>query len=468
MKSQEIHTLKIENHTSKFQAFGYIDGHKVLINDDIAPPLIGEEVKVKLKRRQKGVWNAQMLEILTQSLHRIQPLCNHFGICGGCKWQHIDYAIQVQMKQAYMQKLVEHHFPKLDVYPMIQAEITLGYRNKLDYGFSNKKWLTQSQIMDNQEIIDRDALGFHKSGMFDKIIDIESCLHIDAPNDEIRNFVRQKSKELNIPYYDLRAHEGNLRTMMIRKSSLGEILLLVVAHHIDEGIEALLAAIHTKFPQITSLLYAENQKLNDSIYDLSIKIYSGRDYILEELGDLKFKIHAKSFFQTNTTQCKVLYDKIAEIAQIQPQDIVYDLFCGVGSISLYIAKYAKKVIGIELIADAIADANENKALNQIDNLSFHCGDVYHLLDENFLNHEGLPDIIISDPPRVGMGAKICKTLLEAKIPKIVYVSCNPKTLMSDLEILSERYDIHFIQPVDMFPQTTHIENITLLTLKSSL
>ncbi|HEY0261652.1 MAG TPA: 23S rRNA (uracil(1939)-C(5))-methyltransferase RlmD [Chitinophagales bacterium] len=398
---------------------------------------------------------------------RVKPSCDYFGTCGGCKWQHIDYAAQLEFKTQIVRDALER-IGKIDIQemkPILGCEESFFYRNKLEFGFTDRRWLTNEEVASGAEF-DRRGVGFHVPENFAGVLDIEKCHLQGGFSNELRNAIRTFAKEDNLSFFNLRSQEGFLRNLLVRNTSIGETLvLLAVAENNLEKIELLMQFIEQKFPQITSLQYVINQKRNDTIYDLTPVVWKGKDHVIEMLGGNRFKIGAKSFFQTNSKQAEHLYAVAKEMAELKPSDNVYDLYTGVGSIAMYVSDSCKKVTGIEQVEEAIIDAKENTKLNNIENCTFYAGDVRMILNDEFIVKHGKADVIITDPPRAGMHDDVVKTLLESGCPRIVYVSCNPATQARDLQLLSEKYTITAIQPVDMFPQTTHIENVVRLDLK---
>ena len=427
----------------------------------------GDVVDVEVTRKKRNFAEANITALKKASEHRVEPFCSHFGICGGCKWQHMSYEAQL----LYKNKSVENALSRIgkvdtlimeDILPSQQATY---YRNKLEYTFSNQRWLTQEEI-DSAETLERNALGFHVPQRFDKILAIEHCYLQGEPSNDIRNSVSKFAIENGISFYDLRKHEGALRNLIIRNTSTSELMVIVVFAYPEEGqIEQMMSFILEKFPAINSLLYVVNQKKNDTIFDQSIHVFHGRDHIFESMADLTFKIGAKSFYQTNSRQAYELYKIAKEFAGLTGEELLYDLYTGAGTIANFVAGDAKKVIGVEYVPTAIEDAKINSSINDINNTDFYAGDMKDVLNDAFIATHGKPDVIITDPPRAGMHADVVKKLLEIEAEKIVYVSCNAATQARDLLMLAERYDVRRSKAVDMFPQTQHVENVVLLTLK---
>lgn len=431
----------------------------------------GDVVDVFVQKKKGGFAEGRVENIVTPSPERVEAFCAHFEICGGCKWQNLDYSAQLRHKQQVVEDALIR-IGKLDIgefLPILGAPETVFYRNKLEFGFSNKRWILEGEFGDKEmlEVADLAGLGFHKAGFFDKIIDIQKCWLQAEPSNLLRNTCRQIALDQELAFYDPRKHQGFLRNLMVRLTTTGELMLLVsFAQHRPEAIQAYLDAILAVFPDITTLVYCVNTKMNDSMFDLEMHTYHGKGFVVEKLGDLSFKIGPKSFFQTNSLQGKRLYDIAADFAGLTGHENVYDLYTGTGSIALFLARYCQSVVGIEEIPEAIEDAQENMRMNGINNATFYAGDVKNVLSPEFVEKHGRPDVLITDPPRAGMHPKAVEFLLELAPPRIVYVSCNPATQARDLQALSEKYRVVKVQPVDMFPHTHHIENVALLEKKT--
>ncbi|MVZ63462.1 23S rRNA (uracil(1939)-C(5))-methyltransferase RlmD [Sphingobacterium humi] len=426
----------------------------------------GDVVDVELLRKKKSFVEGKVTNITQPSAYRVEPFCSHFGVCGGCKWQHMSYEAQLKFKEQYVGNALSR-IGKVDVSDMeaiLPSEDTSYYRNKLEYTFSNKRWLTD--LDDVQPGDSMDALGFHVPGRFDKILTVDHCYLQQDPSNELRNSIFAFAKEQEMSFYDLKQHEGSLRNLIIRTSSTGELMVMVVFAYPEEGqVEQLMSFIQDKFPQITSLLYIINQKRNDTIFDQDIHIYAGRDFIYEEMEGLKFKVGPKSFYQTNSRQAYELYKITREFAELKGDELVYDLYTGAGTIANFVAKTAREVVGVEYVPTAIEDAKVNSAINGIANTKFYAGDMKDVLTSEFIAEHGKPDVVITDPPRAGMHADVVERILEMEAEKVVYVSCNAATQARDLELLQSKYDVARIKPVDMFPHTQHVENVVLLKLK---
>lgn len=426
----------------------------------------GDVVDVELMRKKKSFGEGRIQTLKKASEYRVEPFCEHFGVCGGCKWQHMTYDAQLLFKQQSVENALTR-IGKVDtssMEPILASGQTEYYRNKLEYTFSNKKWLTT--LDDNAEDMNMDALGFHVPGRFDKILNVNHCYLQEDPSNVLRNSVREFAIANAMTFYDLREHSGVLRNLIIRISSTGELMVIVVFAYPEEGqVELLMSFIKDKFPSITSLLYIINQKKNDTIFDQEIVIYNGRDFIYEEMEGLKFKVGPKSFYQTNSAQAYELYKITRDFAGLSGNELVYDLYTGAGTIANFVAKYAKEVVGVEYVPSAIEDAKINSEINGVKNTKFYAGDMKDVLTASFIAKHGKPDVVITDPPRAGMHADVVARLLEMESPKIVYVSCNAATQARDLTLLAEKYDVVRIKPVDMFPHTQHVENVVLLKLK---
>lgn len=426
----------------------------------------GDVVNVELQRKKKNFAEGRVTQIVKSSPFRIEPFCPHFGVCGGCKWQHMSYQAQLKFKHQYVDNALSR-IGKVDTSSMeeiLGSQNTTYYRNKLEYTFSNKRWLTdRDAVVDPQ---DMNALGFHVPGRFDKILDIEHCFLQQDPSNKLRNSLRDFAIQHGVTFYDLRAHEGALRNLIIRTSSTGETMVVVVFAYPEEGqVELVMNYLASEFPDITSLLFIINQKRNDTIFDQEIEVYKGRDFIYEEMEGLKFKVGPKSFYQTNSHQAYELYKITREFAELKGDELVYDLYTGAGTIANFVARSAREVVGVEYVPSAIEDAKYNSQINGVNNTKFYAGDMKDVLTAEFVAEHGKPDVIITDPPRAGMHADVVSRILEMEAAKVVYVSCNAATQARDLEMLSAKYEIVRIKPVDMFPQTQHVENVVLLKLK---
>ncbi len=428
----------------------------------------GDVVDLQIRRKKHSYAEAEVIKFHSYSENRAEPFCKHFGVCGGCKWQCLPYEEQLR----YKQQQVEDNLRRIgkvelpDVRPILGSRLQKGYRNKLEFGFSNKKWLTAEQVASGEKFDVMDAVGFHIPGAFDKILDIDTCHLMDPLNDRLRNGVRSYALEHGVSFFDLRAQHGVLRNMMIRLSETDEAMVVMQFCLRSEEDKAaamgVLAYIRETFPEVTSLLYVNNTKCNDTIGDLEVKTYSGTDFIYETMEGLRFKVGPKSFYQTNTHQAYELYKVARDFAGLTGDELVYDLYTGTGTIANFVARAARKVIGIEYVPEAIEDAKENARINGLDNTLFYAGDMKDILNRDFIEQHGRPDVIITDPPRAGMHGDVVDTLLFAAPRRIVYVSCNPATQARDLALLDADYRVAAVQPVDMFPQTHHVENVVLL------
>ena len=428
----------------------------------------GDIVDIKLDKKKKSFAEAHIERMVRPSEIRIEPFCEHFGVCGGCKWQHLPYDFQLKFKRQQvvdaLQRIAKVEIP--DIPTTIGSDNTTCYRNKLEYTFSNKSWLTFEQMKSGEEFPDRNAVGFHIPGAFDKVLNIKKCWLQDNISNEIRLFIRDYALSKGYTFYDLKNQQGLMRTIMVRIASTCEIMLIVVfGEDNPEAVNDVMEAIKEKFPQITSLLYVINLKVNDTIGDQEVITYSGKPYIEEEMEGLKFRIGPKSFYQTNSHQAYKLYSKTREFAHLTGNELVYDLYTGTGTIANFVARQCRKVVGVEYVPEAIDDARLNSQVNGIDNTLFYAGDMKDILTDSFVAEHGVPDVMIIDPPRAGMHEDVVKVILNAAPKRIVYVSCNPATQARDVALLDCKYKITDIQPVDMFPHTHHVENIIAMDLR---
>ncbi|WP_462266709.1 23S rRNA (uracil(1939)-C(5))-methyltransferase RlmD [Mucilaginibacter sp.] len=428
----------------------------------------GDVADIEVYRKKKNFGEGKITRLVQPSVHRTEPFCEHFGVCGGCKWQHMTYDAQLQFKQKTVGDALSR-LAKVDISHMeaiLPSPTDRYYRNKLEYTFSNKRWLTDGENRTDAPL-DMDALGYHIPGRFDKILDISHC-HLQAdPSNLLRISIRNYAKQHGLSFYDIKAHTGALRNLIIRTSSTGELMVIVVfSYATEEEIKGMMEFINHKFPRITSLLYIENQKKNDTIFDQEVIAWKGPEYIMEQMEGIHFRIGPKSFYQTNSIQALHLYEIAREFAGFTGNELVYDLYTGAGTIANFVARHVRHVVGVEYVPSAIEDAKVNSAINNITNTGFYAGDMKDVLDAAFIAQHGKPDVVITDPPRAGMHADVVARLLEMEAPKIVYVSCNAATQARDLQLLKEKYEVARIKPVDMFPHTQHVENVVLLTLKA--
>lgn len=435
---------------------------KVIFIPNVVP---GDVVDIQTFKKKKSYYEGKAVKFHTYSEHRIEPVCQHFGSCGGCKWQNMEYPQQLFYKnqEVYnnLKRIGKIELP--DFEPILGSEKQLFYRNKMEFSFSNARWMTDAEVQSGQELDNRNALGFHIPRMWDKILDITHCSLQEDPSNALRNEVREFANTHGLTFFNPRNHEGLLRTLMIRTASTGEIMVVVQFYEDDrEKRELLLDHLATRFPEITSLQYVVNSKANDTLYDQDIICYKGRDFILEEMEGLKFSINAKSFYQTNSAQAYELYSITREFAGLTGNELVYDLYTGTGTIAQFVSKKARKVIGVEAVPEAIADAKENAKRNNITNCEFFVGDMKKVFNEEFIATHGTPDVIITDPPRDGMHADVIDQILRIAPQKVVYVSCNSATQARDLALMDAKYKVTRVRPVDMFPQTHHVENVVLL------
>lgn len=459
-----LENLEIIDISSEGKAVGRHEG-LVVFAEGAVP---GDIADIMVHKKKSSFAEGRVERIVKNSPDRVQPVCEHFGTCGGCKWQNLDYKAQLRFKQKYVQDA----FSRIGKFPFPELEPILGnateyyYRNKLEYTFSAKKWLTSGEMATAETISSREGLGFHVPGLFDKVLDVKNCYLQPSPSNEIRNAVKAYALEKHLSFYDIRNKAGMLRTLLIRTTSIGEVMVLVaVFEYQEKELFDLLEYLKNNFPAITSLQYVHNPKGNDTLNDLQVQVFHGKDHITEEMEGLRFKISPKSFYQTNSAQAYELYKLTREIAGLTGTEIVYDLYTGTGTIANFVARQCAKVVGIEYVEDAILDARVNSRENNIGNTVFFSGDMKDVLNPAFIAEHGQPDVIITDPPRAGMHEDVVKVILQAAPKKVVYVSCNPSTQARDIALLQEKYEVKRSKAVDMFPQTAHVENVTLLELR---
>lgn len=469
-KYRVIEQVAVTGYAAEGRSLARLDG-KVLFIEGAVP---GDVVDVSVTKSKKDWAEGRVLRFHAYSEERVAPFCAHFGVCGGCKWQMLPYERQL----AYKRQEVEDNLRRIgrielpDIRPILGSDATRDYRNKLEFTFSSKRYLTDQEMREvspeQRDVLKAmPALGFHVPKLFDKIIDIHTCHLQGGPVNEIRNWIRTEAVARGHAFYDIRAHTGWLRNLVFRQCETGELMVnLVIASPEPEDRDRLLRDLHGVFPMIDSLYYTVNSKMNDSIHDLTPVLFAGKPFVTERLGNLSFRIGPKSFFQTNTRQAKQLYAQTKQLARLTGRETVYDLYCGTGSIGLFVSDLAAKVVGVEVIAAAVEDARENARINGIEHAEFFAGDVINVCDDAFFERHGRPDVIITDPPRAGMHEQLVRKILEIRAPRVVYVSCNPATQARDLQLLDSAYAVTAVQPVDMFPHTHHIENIAQLTLKN--
>ncbi|HEU4497363.1 MAG TPA: 23S rRNA (uracil(1939)-C(5))-methyltransferase RlmD [Flavobacterium sp.] len=435
---------------------------KVIFIPNVVP---GDVVDVQTFKKRKAYYEGRAVNFHEYSEDRTAPPCVHFGACGGCKWQHMNYEKQLSYKNNevfnHLKRIGKIDLPEFD--PILGSGKKFFYRNKMEFSFSNARWLTEEELSGGEEIENKNALGFHIPKMWDKILNIEKCWLQEEPSNAIRNSIRDYANEHGLAFFNPRSHEGLLRTLMIRTASTGEVMVLIQFFEENKKQrEGLLDFLHKKFPEIVSLQYVINSKPNDTIYDQEVILYKGRDYILEEMEGLKFSINAKSFYQTNSEQAYELYKIAREFAGLTGNELVYDLYTGTGTIAQFVSRQARKVIGVEAVPEAIADAKENARRNNIENCEFFAGDMKAVFNDAFIARHGSPDVVITDPPRDGMHKDVVQQLLNIAPERIVYVSCSSATQARDLALMDELYKVSRVRPVDMFPQTHHVENVVLL------
>lgn len=459
-----LEKVLVEDYAAEGKSLARLDGKVVFIEGAVP----GDLVDVQLSKSKKDWAEGRAVQIHSFSADRVIPFCSHFGVCGGCQWQMLPYEKQLQYKTKQVTDVLTRigkvALPAME--PIIGGAATRYYRNKLEYTFGNKRYLLKEEIKDETVNGMQDVAGFHAKGFFDKVVDIQTCYLQAEPTNEIRLAVKDFAIQQGWAFYDIRNHVGFLRTMQVRLCTTGELMVNIMVGEDDpDKIKLLMEYVANTFPSITTLLYTVNLKWNDSLFDLEPVVYSGKGYVIEKLEDFQFKIGPKSFFQTNTKQGERLYQVTREFAELTGNEIVYDLYCGTGSIGIFVSGKAKKIIGVEMIAAAIDDAKENAALNNLTEAAFFAGDVIDICNDEFFATHGRPDVIITDPPRAGMHDKLVQKILDIAAPTVVYVSCNPATQARDLQVLDAKYTVTKVQPVDMFPHTHHIENVVQLKLK---
>ena len=470
-KNIVLEKLLVEDYAAEGKSLAKVDG-KVIFIERVVP---GDVVDVRLQKNKKDWAEGMPVHFHSYSADRVEPFCSHFGVCGGCQWQMLPYEKQLQYKHRQVEETLKRigkvALPPFQ--PILGAVETRYYRNKIEYTFGNKRFLLKEELADESINGEQNVAGFHAKGLFDKVVDIETCYLQAEPTNEIRLAVKAFAKENNWSFYDIRNHTGFLRTMQVRLCTTGELMVnIVVGENDEQKIKLLMEYVREKFPSITTLLYTVNIKWNDSMFDLEPVVYHGKGYAVEKLAtgsggeEFQFKIGPKSFFQTNSKQAERLYQVTREFAELTGNEVVYDLYCGTGSIGIFVSGKAKKIVGVEMIAASIEDARENAALNNLSSAEFFAGDVIDICDDDFFSAHGKPDVIITDPPRAGMHEKLVNKILEIAAPTVVYVSCNPATQARDLNVLDEKYEVTKVQPVDMFPHTHHIENVVQLKLKN--
>ncbi|MFA5642481.1 MAG: 23S rRNA (uracil(1939)-C(5))-methyltransferase RlmD [Bacteroidales bacterium] len=460
-----LENVKIEAIAAEGKSLAHIDG-KVLFVPFAVP---GDIVDVQIKNKRKGFLEGYITRMVEPSPMRVEPFCSHYGLCGGCKWQSLPYSVQLENKQQQVTDQLTRigHLTLPEISPIIGSQETQYYRNKLEFTFSNKRWIESINEAEGLSDQDKMGLGFHIAGKFDKVLDVEHCYLQSDPSNEIRLFVKEYTVKNGYSYFDLRSQTGLMRNMVIRTSTTGEVMVIVVFAYEDEELcTNLLNAIEDKFPNITSLNYMINGKKNDSLTDVECYNYGGEEYIYEQMEELKFRIGPKSFYQTNSKQAYKLYSIVRDFAGLTGKEIVYDLYTGTGTIALFLARNASKVVGIEYVPEAIVDAETNATNNKIDNCTFFAGDMKDILSAQFIEQQGAPNVIVLDPPRAGIHPSVAKVIAQAAPEKIVYVSCNPATQARDIELIGEQYEITKVQPVDMFPHTHHLENVVLMVKKN--
>jgi len=463
-KKKIIEKVEVVDIADKGHAIGRTPEGEIILIDGAVP---GDNIDTLILRKKKGMKFGKVLKTNSFSSFRQTPFCDHFDLCGGCKWQNLDYKKQTELKEnavrAAIRRIAQDDENKVE--PILEAQKIKFYRNKLEYAFSNKRWITDEEIQSGETIADRAAVGFHRAGAFDKVVAIEQCHLQENLSNDIRNFIRDLALQKGFSFYDIRNNHGLFRNLIVRNSMLGEWMITVVFGEKNDAIPDIMAGLVEGFAKVNSWHYIINEKMNDSIHDQDVIHYSGEKKIFEKLGHIKCQIGPKSFFQTNSYQAKNLYDIAIEYSNFKGGEVLYDLYTGTGTIALYAAQHCEKVVGIEQIPEAIEDAKRNCDLNKINNCEFLVGDVRDTLEIGFKDKYGKPDILITDPPRAGMHSDVVQTLLELAPIKLIYISCNPSTQARDIKLLKDKYELIKCKPVDMFPHTSHIENVALLTLK---
>lgn len=463
-KHPVLPNILVEDYAAEGKSLARVEGKVIFIEEAIP----GDVVDIRLGKNKKDWAEGRPVKYHTYSPNRVEPFCRHFGVCGGCQWQMLPYGLQLSYKQKQVFDTLSRigKIPLPDFEPIAGATPERGYRNKVEYTFSNRRYLLPEELHDEQVSAQMNVAGYHAKGLFDKVVNIVECHLQTEPTNQIRLAVRDFALDHDFSFYDIREHSGFLRTMQVRLCRSGELMVNIVFGNDDEQKRNMLMEhMLYRFPAITTLLYTVNRKKNDSLNDLQPVIYSGKGFVVEKLGDFRFKIGPKSFFQTNSYQAETLYSITREYAELTGNETVYDLYCGTGSIGIFVSGNARQVIGVEMIAEAIADAKENAALNGVAHAKFFTGDVADVCTDDFFTAHGRPDVIITDPPRAGMSEPLVKKILDMEAPVVVYVSCNPATQARDLGMLKDKYTVTRVRPVDMFPHTHHIENVVQLKLK---
>jgi 23S rRNA (uracil1939-C5)-methyltransferase len=455
-----LEEVTIENIGAEGKSIARVDNMVVFVKEAVP----GDVADLQVFRKKGRYMEARVVKYHRLSDQRTDPFCDHFGVCGGCKWQHLPYDRQLHYKEQQVMDAFRHiagvEIPQS--MPILASEPTTLYRNKLEYTFSNHRWLLDHEVASDAPMEHTNALGLHVPGRFDKVVDLETCYLQGDPTNQVRNYLRELALEMGLTFYDHRTNEGLMRNLIIRNSTLGEVMVILSVQFDVPEVYKVLQSVKNKFPDLTSLMYVINPKKNESLYDQEIIAYSGRDHIFEQLEDLRFKIGPKSFFQTNSYQALRLYQVTREFADLTGNEILYDLYTGTGTIANFMAGRASRVVGIDSVPESIDDAKINSTLNRIENTSFFAGDMKEIFTDSFIRENGKPDVIITDPPRTGMHAKVVEQILKIAPRRIVYVSCNPATQARDVELLARTYRVTRIQPVDMFPHTHHVENVALL------
>jgi 23S rRNA (uracil1939-C5)-methyltransferase len=463
-KNIELSNIPVEDYAAEGKSIARVDG-KVIFIEGVVP---GDIVDLRLGKSKKDWAEAYVTAIRQYSPQRVEPFCSHFGVCGGCRWQMLPYPLQLQYKQKQVEDVLRRigkvALPAIT--PILGAPQSTHYRNKIEYTFSSRRFLLPKELHDPSITPQQNVAGFHAKGLFDKVVDIDTCYLQDEPTNRLRKAVRDFGLERDLPFYDIKEHRGWLRNLMLRICTTGEVMAnLVLGYEDEEQTRELTGRLLQQFPELTTLLVTINSKWNDSIWDLEPRVIHGKGFVIEQLEDFRFKIGPKSFFQTNSRQGEALYRVTREYAGLTGKETVYDLYCGTGSIGIFVSRRAGRIVGVEVVPEAVDDARENASLNGITDARFFAGDVVDVCTDEFIAREGRPDVIITDPPRAGMHGGLVNKILEIGAPTVVYVSCNPATQARDLQLLDAKYAVTRVQPVDMFPHTHHIENIVQLKLR---
>ena len=464
-KKKEFDRIDIIDLASKGKCIGRASSGEIVLVEDVVP---GDVITGNALRKKKGMWMVRRDDFIEQSVDRVEPVCTHFDDCGGCKWQHLSMEKQLHYKEKQAHETIRRvgGVSEFNALPIVPSPRTLEFRNKMEFSFSDSRWLNSNEIGENDEVKNDGGLGLHPPGWFQKVVDLETCHLIPNRINEIRNFVREESRVLNLTFYNAMKHVGDMRNLMMRINRAGEIMVVVIfGSPITDIHRKLMEKVAVQFSDVVSMYYIVNQKLNDSTFDLSAQLVHGEAYLTEKIGDVAFKIGPKSFFQTNIYQTEQLYAEVKKLANLTGEEVVFDLYSGIGSIALYVADQAKEIVAVEDVSEAVADARINAELNAVEHITYHTGKMEQLIESNTLDVLPKPDVIITDPPRAGMHQSVVEFILQQAPNRIVYVSCDPSTQARDIKLMKEDYQLVSIQPFDMFPHTSHIESVALLIKK---